>query len=82
LAIPNYFILGYFQLCDAIVGYFWLLKVIPPYVIIEDYKLYYYRLFVAVIGYFIDSYCCIFYWWLLVVILLMVINGYFIDDYW
>jgi hypothetical protein len=51
MAIINYFILGYFQLCDDIVGYFWLLKVISPYVIIGYYKLYYQRLFVAIIGY-------------------------------
>jgi hypothetical protein len=35
----SYFILGYFRLCEAIVGYFWLLKVISPYVIINNFRL-------------------------------------------
>jgi hypothetical protein len=30
------FILGYFQLCENIIGYFWILKAISPYVIISN----------------------------------------------
>ncbi len=37
--IFNYFILGYFRLCEAIVGYFWLLKIISFYVINDYFKL-------------------------------------------
>jgi hypothetical protein len=33
----------------SIVGYFWLLKVISPYVIIENFKLYYHMLFVVIL---------------------------------
>jgi len=52
---------GYFTLC-----YYWLLKGISPYVIIEYFKLYYHRLFVVIllviiVGYFIDGYWCLFY---------------------
>jgi hypothetical protein len=39
LAILNYFILGYFRLCEAIISYFLLLKVIAPYVIFGNFKL-------------------------------------------
>jgi hypothetical protein len=38
LVILNYFILGYFRLCEVIVGYFWLLNAISPYVIIEYFR--------------------------------------------
>jgi hypothetical protein len=38
LAILNYFILSYFQQCEVIIGYFWLLKVISPYVIIGNFR--------------------------------------------
>jgi len=53
--------LGYFQLCEAIVGYFWLLNIISPYVIIGYFKLYYHKMFVAILlvvifGYFIGAY--------------------------
>jgi hypothetical protein len=41
LVILSYFILGYFQLCEVIIGYFWLLKVISPFPIIGNYKLLY-----------------------------------------
>jgi hypothetical protein len=44
LAILSYFILSYFLLCEAIGGYFWLLKVISPYVIIGYFRLYYHKL--------------------------------------
>jgi hypothetical protein len=33
------FHLRLFGLCDAIIGYFWLLKVISPYVIIGNFRL-------------------------------------------
>jgi len=49
LVILSYFILGYFRLCDIIVGYFWLLKDISPYAIIRYSKLYYQRLFVVIL---------------------------------
>jgi hypothetical protein len=39
LAILSYFILSYFLLCEAIIGYIWLLKVISPYVIIGNSRL-------------------------------------------
>jgi hypothetical protein len=39
LTIVSYFILGYFLLCDPILGYFWLLKFISPYVIIDNFRL-------------------------------------------
>jgi hypothetical protein len=38
----------HFQLYEVIVGYFWLLKVISPYVIIGYFRLYYHSLFVPV----------------------------------
>jgi hypothetical protein len=39
LVILSYFILVYFRLREAIIDYFWLLKVISPYVIIDNFKL-------------------------------------------
>jgi hypothetical protein len=39
LAILNYFILGDFRLCETIINNFWLLKVISPYVIIDNSRL-------------------------------------------
>jgi hypothetical protein len=75
-SILNYFILGYFQLCEIIVGYFWLLKVISPYVIIGYSKLYYHKLFVVSCGYW-----WLLYWWLLIIILLVVFSGYSINGY-
>jgi hypothetical protein len=61
LVILNYFILGYFGLYEAIIGYFFLLKVISPYVIIGYFKLYYHKLVVAIglvtiVGYYIGGY--------------------------
>jgi hypothetical protein len=47
--ILNYIMLIYFRLCETIVGYFWLLKVINPYVIIGYLKLYYHRLFMVIL---------------------------------
>ncbi len=84
MAILNYFILGYFQQCEVIVSYFWLLKAVSPYIIIGYSKLYYHKLFVAIGTYSIDVY--IFYWWLFIALLLMVIilvdiNGYFNNGY-
>ncbi len=57
-AILNYFILCYFRLCEAIIGYFWLFKVISPYIFTAYYQLYYHMQFVVIIlvviiGYFI-----------------------------
>jgi hypothetical protein len=57
----GYFILSYFKLYEVIVCYFWLLKVISPYVIIGYFRLYYHKLFVVTIlvaigCYFITSY--------------------------
>jgi hypothetical protein len=49
LAILKYFILNYCQLCEIIVGYFWLLKVISPNAIIGYFKLYYNILFEAIL---------------------------------
>jgi len=60
MAILNYFILNYFRLCEVILGYFWPLKVISPYVIINYSMLYYHRLFVAILLvpiYSIGGYC-------------------------
>ncbi len=60
MAILNYFILNYFLLCEAIVGYFWPLKVVSPYVIINYFMLYYHGLFVAILLvpiYSISGYC-------------------------
>jgi hypothetical protein len=59
--ILNYFVLGYYQLCEAIVNYFWLLKIISPFAIIGYSKLYYHRLLVVIllvdiVGYFISGY--------------------------
>jgi hypothetical protein len=42
-------ILCYFWLCENLVGYVWLLKIISPDVIIVYSKLYYHRLFVAIL---------------------------------
>jgi len=72
VAIISYFILNYFQLCEIIVGYLWLLKAIGLYIIINYSKLYYHKLFmviilVAIVGYFIGGYWYYFiggYWWL------------------
>jgi hypothetical protein len=84
LAILNYFILGYFRLCEVNVGYFWLLKFISPYVIIGYCSLYHHRLFLVIIlvatglvtivgyyivGYWFNDYCWLLYYWLLMVIL-------------
>jgi hypothetical protein len=52
IVIINYFILAYFQLCEVIVYYFWLLNDISPYVIIGYFRLHYHKLF----GYFIGGY--------------------------
>jgi hypothetical protein len=38
-----------FRVCEVIVGYFLLLKVISPYVIINNFRLYYHRLFVVIL---------------------------------
>jgi hypothetical protein len=61
MGIINYCILSYFQLCETIIGYFWLLNVISPYVIIGYFKLYCHKLFVvillvAIVGYYIGGY--------------------------
>jgi hypothetical protein len=61
IIIIIFFILGYFQFCEVIVGYFWLLEIISPYVIIGYSKLYYHRLFVIILlvdisGYSINDY--------------------------
>ncbi len=64
MAIVNYFILGYFLLCESIVGQFWLLKVISPYVIIGYSRLCYHRLFVPIILVAIDGYSIGGYQWL------------------
>ncbi len=79
LVILNYFIFGNFQSCEIIIGYFWLLKVISPYVIIGYSMLYYHRIFkaillVVIVGYFIGYYWCLSI--LLVVIGLVAIVGY------
>jgi hypothetical protein len=61
-----------FRVCEVIVGYFWLLKVISPYVIINNFRLYYHRLFVVILL------------WLLMAIVAIhdySINCYFIDGY-
>jgi hypothetical protein len=50
------FHLRLFRLCEAIVGYFWLLNVISPYVVIDYSKLHYHKLLVAIGGYFICDY--------------------------
>jgi len=65
----NYFVLSYFWLCENIVGYFWLLKVSSTYVIIGYFKLYYHRLFMAIMLV------------ILLVILLMTIGAYSIIAY-
>jgi hypothetical protein len=56
MAIINYFILSYFQLCEVIVNYFWLFKVISPYGIIDYSRLYYHRLFVVILLVAISNY--------------------------
>jgi hypothetical protein len=69
--ILNYFILSYFRLCEIIVGYFWLLKIISLYVSITYYRLYYHRIFMViplVLVYSINGY-----WWLLYYKLLLII---------
>jgi hypothetical protein len=48
MGILNYFILGYFRLCEVIIVYFWLLKIVSHYTIIGYYSLYYHRLFVTI----------------------------------
>jgi len=69
LDILKYLILGYFQLCETIVDYFWQLKAISSYVIIGYFTLYYHTLFVAIllvpiVIYSINGYWWLFYWWL------------------
>jgi hypothetical protein len=80
LVIPSFFILGYIQLSGIIVGYFLLLKVISPYVIIDYTRLYYHTLFVviglvAIVGNFIGGYLWLFYYKLLLNILGYIIIG-------
>jgi hypothetical protein len=55
------FHLKFFRLCEVIVSYFWLVKIISPYVIIGYFMLYYHRLFmtillVVIVGYYICGY--------------------------
>jgi hypothetical protein len=52
--------LCYFWVYEAIVGYFWLLKIISPYAIIDYFRLYYHKLFVPIIGYSIGGYWCLY----------------------
>jgi len=56
MAIISYFILSYFQLCEVIINYFWLFKVISPYVIIDYSRLYYHKLFVVILLVAINNY--------------------------
>ncbi len=61
MVIISFFHLRFFWLCEAIVGYFWLLKVVLTYVIIDYYELYYHRPFMAILlvvigGYYINGY--------------------------
>jgi hypothetical protein len=60
------FKLRFFWLCEAIVGYLWLLKVISPYVIFGYSRLYYHKLFVVIllvvlVGYSIGGYWLLLY---------------------
>jgi hypothetical protein len=56
LAILNYFILSYFWVCEAIIDYLWLLKVISPYVIISYCTLYYHSGYEWLLVIFIGGY--------------------------
>jgi hypothetical protein len=76
LFILNFFSLGYFQLCEAIISYFWPLKIISCYIIIVYSILYYHRLFVAMLFVVIVGYSIGGNWWLFFIILLMAIDGY------
>jgi hypothetical protein len=48
--------LSNFRLCEIIVGYFLLLKVISPYVLISYFRLYYHRLSMAILLVAISGY--------------------------
>jgi len=75
--------LFHFKLFATIISFFWffLLKIISCYVIIDYSRLYYHKYFLvillaAIVGYSINGYWC-----LLMVILLMAIGSYFIVSY-
>ncbi len=88
MAIFKLFHLRLFLICEDIIGYFWLLKVISPKITFVHYRLFHLRLFLAILSNFniwllvvillgllgvINGYGYLFYWWLLMVILLVTI---------
>jgi hypothetical protein len=56
LVIFGYCKLFQFRLLIIIINYFWLLKVISPYVIIGNFRLFHLKLFFSIINYFTLNY--------------------------